>query len=117
MQCPECGHTPLAGTQPDPNRCPECGIYYMVAAKLRKEREQGAQQQVRENALPAVSKQVRAATAGYAGAQPVVIVDVNVSFNSLVVLLVKLVVAAIPAIILAAVLFAVFFGAILKYFK
>jgi predicted nucleic acid-binding Zn-ribbon protein len=106
MQCPECGHIPLAGNQPDPSRCPECGIFYQKAADMRREREQSAQQQAaadsaaKKQAFNAHSPAVRAAMAEYKGAQPVVVLDVNMSFNSMVVFMIKWAIAAIPAMII-----------------
>lgn len=35
MQCPECGYLPPEGKQPDPTRCPECGIYYVKALEMQ----------------------------------------------------------------------------------
>lgn len=106
MQCPECSHTPLVGSQPDPNRCPECGIFYQKVLEMRRDREQAAQQQqaadaaARKQAANAVSPNVRSAMAQYKGAQPVVVLDVNMSFNSMVVFMIKWAIAAIPAMLI-----------------
>jgi len=106
MQCPECSHIPLAGNQPDPNRCPECGIFYQKAVEMRREREQAAQQQLaaeaaaRKQAANAISPNVKSAMVEYKGAQPVVVLDVNMSFNSMVVFMIKWAIAAIPAMII-----------------
>lgn len=106
MQCPECSHTPLAGSQPDPGRCPECGIFYQKAVEMRREREQLAQQQAaadvaaKKQAFNALSPAVRGAMAEYKGAQPVVVLDVNMSFSSMVVFMIKWALAAIPALLI-----------------
>lgn len=107
MQCPECNHIPLAGNQPDPTRCPECGIFYQKAAEMQRDREQITHQQqlaadaaARKQAENSVSPKVKAAMFEYRGAQPVVVIDVNMSFGSMVVFMIKWALAAIPAMIL-----------------
>lgn len=102
MQCPECNHIPLAGSQPDPSRCPECGIFYQKALELRKARELVAQPQLAAGkpADNAVSANVKAAMAEYRGAQPVVVLDVNMSFSSMVVFMIKWALASIPALLI-----------------
>ena len=106
MQCPECRHIPLAGSQPDPARCPECGIFYQKAIELRRVREQQLQQQAasevaaKKQAANALSPAVRAALADYRGAQPVVVLDVSMSFGAMVVFMIKWALAAIPAILI-----------------
>lgn len=106
MQCPECNHIPLAGNQPDPSRCPECGIFYQKAVEMRRVREQQAQQQLaadvaaKKQAFNAISPAVRGAMAEYKGAQPVVVLDVNMSFGSMVVFMIKWSLAAIPALLI-----------------
>lgn len=123
MQCPECGHTPLAGNQPDPSRCPECGLFYHKASELRRAREQKAQEQAasyaseKRAAASALSPAVRSAMAEYKGAQPVVVLDVNMSFNSMVVFMIKWAIAAIPALIILSVIgffVAALFGAMFR---
>lgn len=106
MQCPECNHIPLAGSQPDPNRCPDCGIFYQKAIEQRRLREQQAQHQIASDAAAkkqtanALSPAVRGAMAEYKGAQPVVVLDVNMSFGSMVVFMIKWALAAIPALLI-----------------
>ena len=107
MQCPECNHIPLAGSQPDPSRCPECGIFYQKAAEMRRDTEQVMHQQqaaadaeARKQAENAVSPKVKAAMFEYRGAQPVVVIDVNMSFSSMVVFMIKWALASIPALII-----------------
>ena len=106
MQCPECNHIPLAGSQPDETRCPECGIFYQKAVEMRRVREQQAQQQfaadaaAKKQAVNALSPAVRGAMAEYKGAQPVVVLDVSMSFGSMVVFMIKWSLAAIPALLI-----------------
>jgi predicted nucleic acid-binding Zn-ribbon protein len=106
MQCPECNHIPLAGNQPDQSRCPECGIYYQKAIELRRSRDQQSQQQAanesgaKKQAANALSPAVRGAMAEYKGAQPVVVLDVSMSFGSMVIFMIKWALAAIPALLI-----------------
>jgi hypothetical protein len=106
MQCPECHHIPLAGSQPDPSRCPECGIFYQKAVELRRAREQQAQQQAaaevaaKKQAANAISPAVRGAMFEYKGAQPVVVLDVSMSFGAMIVFMIKWALAAIPALLI-----------------
>lgn len=110
MQCPECSHIPLAGNQPDPSRCPECGIFYQKAIELRRAREQQLQQQAaadaaaKKQAANALSPAVRGAMVEYKGAQPVVVLDVRMSFGSMVVFMIKWALAAIPALLILGVI-------------
>ena len=107
MQCPACNHIPLAGSTADPNRCPKCGINYadVIRAKAAKAAnpQPSAADEMRREALKV--KSVRSAEVnkmmqGYDGASPVVIVDINMSFNSMVWFMVKWAIAAIPALII-----------------
>lgn len=113
MQCPECGHTPAPSEQVDPTRCPECGIYYhkalaaqvrrLEAASAQKDQELAAAQEragASAAATSAVSPSVRNAAMDYRGAQPVVVLDVNMSFGTMVMFMVKLAFATIPAMII-----------------
>ena len=100
MQCPECNHIPLAGNQPDPSRCPECGIYYQKALELRLAAKSKQQAAAQLEVAKAMSPKVKAVMAQYKGAQPVVIVDMSMSFNSMVVFMVKWVIASIPAMMI-----------------
>lgn len=131
MQCPACNHIPLAGNQPDPNLCPKCGISYAesLSAKRNNKPDEGpgawdrplplsadSAQRIQSQA-PAESPTGRAAVRGiqrqYPGAQPVVVVDFQMSFNSMVWFMVKAAISSIPAFIilfLIGVFVASFFG-------
>ncbi|QRY79359.1 hypothetical protein JVX91_27985 [Pseudomonas sp. PDNC002] len=107
MQCPECGHTPTASDPVDPTRCPECGIYYHKALQARvqqleEEKLQAASTPVRVTAPTATQQQrnVQAVVSKYPGAQPVVVMDVNMSFGSMVLFMIKWGIASIPALII-----------------
>lgn len=121
MQCPKCHYEPtLSEMQASPDDCVKCGINYKGHARYleeeeaRRSAERKAQRQVLMMAPAARDVHVR-----YPGAQPVVVIDVRMSFWSMVVFMVKWVIAAIPAFIilslLASVVFAVF-TAIPSYF-
>ncbi len=131
MQCPACNHIPLAGNQPDPNVCPKCGESYeqTLAAKKAAKNDNAPPSWDRAAPLTAdsakriqagasvVSPAGRAAVQGiqkqYPGAQPVVVVDFQMSFNSMVWFMVKAAIASIPAFIILFVIGAVlaaFFG-------
>lgn len=96
MQCPACNHIPLAGNQPDPAVCPKCGVAY--AESIRK--NVAARQQAPTVAQPVMAPHVLKVAQEHRGAQPVVIVDVKMSFNSMVWFMVKWVLASIPAFLI-----------------
>ena len=102
MQCPACNHIPLAGNQPDPNRCPACGVEYSAAIRAQAASAMQAKQRAAEQqaAANAVAPNVRQAMASFRGAQPVVVLDVNMSFGSMVIFMIKWALAAIPAILI-----------------
>ncbi|MGQ7957685.1 hypothetical protein ACUTAF_08210 [Pseudomonas sp. SP16.1] len=58
---------------------------------------------------PPVAAHVKKVMGEYQGAQPVVILDLNMSFNSMVWFMVKWVLASIPAFIILFVIFAILF--------
>lgn len=100
MQCPKCNHIPLAGNQPDPNRCPACGIEYAAAIRERAQQSQRARQTADSQPLAVAAPNVKKAMMEYRGAQPVVVLDVNMSFGSMVVFMIKWALAAIPAMLI-----------------
>lgn len=117
MQCPACKHIPLAGNQPDPNRCPACNVEYSEAIRAQTEAARDARQRAAEHkaAANSVAPHVRQAMASYRGAQPVVVLDVNMSFGSMVIFMIKWALAAIPALLILSVIgfiLAVIVGAI-----
>lgn len=95
MQCPKCGYEPtLAETQRSPDDCVKCGINY--AGHARHAAEQ-AQRKKEGAAIIKLAPAVRDATAKYPGAQPVVVIDINMGFWSMVKFMVKFAFATIPA--------------------
>lgn len=88
MQCEKCGYEPtLAEIQAGWDECPGCiqlATQKAVKAAVKKD----------------VSYDVRKAQYDYAGAQPVVVVDLQISFRSMVSLMIKATLAAIPAMII-----------------
>lgn len=117
MQCPECGHTPTPEEQADPTRCPACGIYYhkALAAQVRKLEAENqekdrllSQGQPKPTPPPPPQQQVlRNASSMYPGAKPVVVLDINMGFGSMVVFMIKWVLASIPAFIILLIIFSV----------
>lgn len=117
MQCPECKHIPLAGNQPDPNRCPACGVDYGFAIRNQADRARRDKQKAAEHkaAFDSVAPNVRKAMNEFRGAQPVVVLDVNMSFGSMVIFMIKWALAAIPALLILSVIgfvLAALFGAV-----
>ena len=136
MQCPKCDHQDTDAAFGDPARCPACGVFYAkaLAHKQRLEAAKAPPAAVAPEPKPepvnvepvAVEppppakpqKHLVDMTAGSYGAQPVVVVDIHMSFNSMVWFMVKWVIAAIPAAIILTVLVTVllaFFGGLGRY--
>lgn len=104
MQCPKCGYEPtLAEAQRSPDDCVKCGINYAGHARHLAEQ---AQRKKESAAIIKLAPAVRDATAKYPGAQPVVVIDINMGFWSMVMFMVKFVFATIPAAIIVTVLVA-----------
>lgn len=110
MQCPKCKYEPtMAEVQSSPEDCTRCGVNYEGHARhvehMKAQREAKKKANSERLSTPQV---IRDVAEKYPGAQPVVVVDVNMSFWSMVVFMVKWVIATIPAaIILAAIIFAI----------
>lgn len=101
MQCPKCGYEPtLAETQRSPDDCVKCGINYAGHARHLAEQ---AQRKKESAAIIKLAPAVRDATAKYPGAQPVVVIDINMGFWSMVKFMVKFAFATIPAAIIVTV--------------
>lgn len=95
MQCPKCGYEPtLAETQRSPDDCVKCGINYAGHARHLAEQ---AQRKKEGAAIIKLAPAVRDATAKYPGAQPVIVIDINMGFWSMVKFMVKFAFATIPA--------------------
>lgn len=122
MKCPACKVESPVADFGDPLKCPHCGAYYEKAAwnasaqlsrdehdRMLKERK------VVPGASPSILPHVKKIADMNKGAQPVVVVDLSMSFSSMVVFMIKWSIASIPAMIvlflIGMVLFALFAGA------
>lgn len=106
MKCPKCHYEPtLAEVQRSPGDCVKCGINYEGHARHVAEAAEKRKAEEELNASIAKSPQaVRNARLQYPGAQPVVVVDISMSFWSMVVFMVKWAFATIPAILIICIL-------------
>lgn len=129
MQCPACNKESDPSEYGEPAKCPACGVFYEKALALKQRRLaaeeaaaeaakpkptvaskiadgwQGAKVSVEEGRRQREAEQQRnIASRDASAARPVVVVDINISFGSMVMLLVKLAFAAIPAAIIVALL-------------
>lgn len=107
MQCPACEHQAPQTEFGNPAKCPSCGVYTQKALKAKLAKQLEAEQAPRPLAaapqpkkavgLQMMADHVAVATLGLDGVQPVVVVDVQMRFWSMIVFMVKLWLAAIPA--------------------
>lgn len=102
MQCPKCGHEPtLTELQASPEDCTQCGVNYAKFRQIQARDAEGrAKDQATAVAMAKASPQVRSALADYPGAQPVVVIDLNMNFWSMVKFMVKWAFASIPALLI-----------------
>lgn len=104
MHCPKCKYEPtLAEHTNNKDQCPSCGIFYSKYLAQMKARENN------ERADPRPAAAIKSATSKKAAltvaeAQPVVVVDIQMRFWSMVVFMVKWAFAAIPALIIIGVI-------------
>lgn len=131
MQCPACQYQPTPQEQAEsPDQCPGCRKFYVKAAAQRQrelaenaERIRVAAERAKEiNAATKsaakfkfVADHVEEATRGLTGVQPVVVVDVQMRFMSMVRFMVMWAFASIPAAMIVGLIFyAIFklFGAL-----
>lgn len=110
MQCPSCD---LEAPQVDfgePLRCPGCGAFYEKALRLKLNAAVQAQNApvaaAADKPKTVVSAHVRSVAYGLDGAQPVVVVDVQMRFWSMVVFIIKWALASIPALLILMMFFA-----------
>jgi hypothetical protein len=96
MQCEFCRYEFTMKEVQESAPCPRC-----------EERRQAEQR--RKAADAAVAPHVRKVMDEFRGAQPVVIMDLNMSFNSMVWFMVKWAIASIPALIVLALIFIALF--------
>lgn len=118
MQCPKCKYDPtLTEMQSSPDDCVKCGINYAgYTQSLARAAEAKAAQE-------RLNPTVRSVSRDFNGAQPVVVIGVEMGFWQLVRFMVKFILASIPAIVIAGLLiffmFSFFSGlsiGIAKYF-
>lgn len=114
MQCPSCNKEASQAEFGEPLRCPGCGAFYAkaLAMKQRKDAEQSAKNQTEidhaaamsaartKGGFLAPSAREHAVTLALNAPQPVVVVDIQMRFWSMVTFMVKWVVAAIPAMLI-----------------
>ncbi|WP_158704720.1 hypothetical protein [Ectopseudomonas mendocina] len=110
----------MAEVQQSPDDCVSCGVNYegheryVAQVKAQRQAEQAANV-ARAKRSPVVYE----AEQQYPGAQPVVVVDINMSFGAMVRFMVKWVIASIPALIILFLLFTgvpAFFATLLRIF-
>lgn len=103
MQCPRCNHEATAEDFGQPAKCPACGVFYEKALKLKMAQEAVVAQAAAPApvaAKPSVrltADHVAVAMRGLEGVQPVVVVDIQMRFWSMMIFMVKWMLAAIPA--------------------
>lgn len=105
MKCPVCDHEAPAAEFGDPLRCPGCGAYYEKAVKSKA--QQVAEANSKQEQRPAVRTQtdfaansIRSLMSEYPGAQPVVVLDLKMPFNSMIMFMIKWALASIPALLI-----------------
>lgn len=121
MKCPACKADSPVAEYGDPLKCPKCGAFYEKAVwhagdRLGKDEHDKVLDERKRAAAPvSILPHVKKMADMNKGAQPVVVVDLNMSFSSMVVFMIKWAIASIPAMIvlflIGMVLFALFAGA------
>lgn len=100
MQCPSCGHEAPQAEFGEQLKCPVCDVFYAKALAAKQRASAG----IEVAPSPSAVSQARAIKerSGKAGvdAQPVVVVDIQMRFWSMVVFMVKWTLAAIPALLI-----------------
>lgn len=120
MQCPKCNYEPtMAEMQSSPDDCVQCGVNYEGYARHQASAaEQEQARRAKEANAPA--PHVQKALMGNKGATPVIIIDFEMSFLSMVKFMVKWVIASIPAaiiLVLLATMAAAFVSGVGEYSK
>jgi hypothetical protein len=99
MRCPNCTHEPPQADFGDPLRCPKCGVYYAKAMAAQAAQHKAAAAPAAAPAATA-ARQSRGAVNSSGNDQPVVIVDFQMPFLSMVTFMVKWALASIPALLI-----------------
>jgi hypothetical protein len=135
VQCPACNKESDSSAYGDPAKCPACGVFYEKAFALKQRRLaaeeaaavsakpkptvaskladgwQGAKVSVEEGRRQREAEQQRnLASRAASEAKPVVVIDIRMSFWSMVWFMVKWAIAAIPALIILVIIFSVALG-------
>lgn len=124
MQCPACQYQPTPQEHAaSPEQCPSCSRFYAKATAQRQaeeaanaERLRAAAERAREinaavkaGGMRLAADPVEQATRGLSGVQPVVVVDVQMRFMSMVRFMVMWAFASIPAaLIVGLIVYAIF---------
>lgn len=100
MKCPACDYEASQADFGEQLKCPDCGAFYAkaLAAKQRAASIDAKPTDVRSNLT------LKTAAPTSAPAQPVIVVDIQMRFWSMVVFMVKWTLAAIPALLILVVL-------------
>lgn len=103
MRCPKCKYEPTMAEQTNnKDQCPSCGIFYAkYMAHLKAKSSADNQVEKAETSTISTSPSKKAVQT-LNGSQPVVVVDIQMKFWSMVVFMVKWAFAAIPALIIIA---------------
>lgn len=111
MRCPKCKYEPTMAEQAsNKDQCPSCGIFYakyMAHLKAKSNADSQTGKTEASAVSPSLSKK---AVQAISGSQPVVVVDIQMKFWSMVVFMVKWAFAAIPALIIIGVIITVLSG-------
>jgi len=100
MQCPKCGYEPTMNEMAEsPEQCPSCGVYYAKASASRPAPSGKA-------GLSAQRSDRISERRSTVPASPVVVVDLQMPFTSMVTFMVKWALAAIPAMFILIAFFA-----------
>lgn len=94
QQCQKCGYEFTLREIQEKSECPKCAQWAAIEVRAEEIKQEKRAQ------LAGRSAAINKALEGFEGAQPVVVVDINMKFWSMVVFMVKWAFAAIPAVII-----------------
>lgn len=104
MKCSWCGYEFTMREMQENAECPKCAEAKLIEARAEEIRAE------KRKSDAAMAPHVRKAVEEYRGAQPVVIMDLNMSFGSMVWFMVKWVLASVPAFIILFIVFSMLFA-------
>lgn len=103
MQCPKCGYEPtMSESTASPDQCPSCGVYYAKATAAASRQTPDEREAAERQRLSAQRADRIGTRRPSAPANPVVVVDLQMPFTSMVTFMVKWALASIPAVIILA---------------